>query len=72
LVGIVGSAKSKAQAEGRRVVFIGYVCGTDQDPQNRASIIAALKSAGVFVASSNAEAATWSAAVISQRKGASK
>jgi succinyl-CoA synthetase alpha subunit len=72
LIGVIDSAKKKAQAKGRRVVFIGYVCGTDKDPQNRNEIVAALTSAGVFVASSNAEAATWSAAVISSRKGATK
>ena len=70
LIGVIGSAKAKAQAAGRRVAFIGYVCGTDQDPQNRAAIVASLKSAGVFVASSNAEAAVWSAAIISDRKAA--
>jgi len=31
--------------------------------------VADLKSAGVLVASSNAEAATWSAAIISERIG---
>jgi FdrA protein len=72
LVGVIGSAKAKAQAEGRRVAFIGYVCGTDQDPQDRAAIVATLESAGVLVASSNAEAAMWSAAIVSDRKAASK
>jgi hypothetical protein len=72
LVGVIGSAKAKAQGEGRRIAFIGYVCGTDQDPQNRAAIVATLKSAGVFVASSNAEAAVWSAAIISDRKAATQ
>jgi hypothetical protein len=70
LVGSIGSARSKAQTEGRRVAFIGYVCGTDQDPQDRHAVVTALQSAGVFVASSNAEAALWSAALISDRKGA--
>lgn len=70
LIGVIANAKAKAQAAGRHVAFIGYVCGTDQDPQNRAAIVAALKSAGVFVASSNAEAAVWSAALISDRKAA--
>jgi FdrA protein len=70
LIGVIASAKAKAQAEGRRVAFIGHVCGTDQDPQDRAAIVTALKSAGVFVASSNAEAAVWSAAVVSNRKAA--
>jgi hypothetical protein len=36
------------------------------------SIVTALKSAGVFIASSNAEAAVWSAAVISRRKESTK
>ena len=70
LISSIAQAKAKAQGEGRRVAFIGYVCGTDQDPQNRAAIVAGLQSAGVFVASSNAEAATWSAAIISERQGA--
>ena len=61
-------AQARARADGRHVAFIGYVCGTDRDPQDRTSIVAALRDAGVFVASSNAEAAMWSAALISERK----
>jgi succinyl-CoA synthetase alpha subunit len=72
LIGVIGSAKAKAQAEGRHVAFIGHVCGTDQDPQNRAAILAALESTGVLVASSNAEAAVWCAAIISERKAATQ
>jgi len=72
LIWSIGRAKAKAQAEGRRVACVGYVCVIDQDPQNRAGIVAGLQSAGVFVASSNAEAAVWSAAVISERKGRTK
>jgi FdrA protein len=70
LLAVIGSSRATALAEGRTVVFIGYVCGTDQDPQDRGAIVAALQSAGVFVASSNAEAAVWSASVISARKEA--
>jgi hypothetical protein len=72
LLSAIGESKAKAQAEGRHVVFIGAVCGTDDDPQNRSAVVNALTSAGVVVASSNAEAATWSAVVISEIKGASK
>ena len=68
LPSVVGSARAKAKAAGRLITFIGFVCGTDQDPQNRSKIVAGLKSAGVLVASSNAEAATWSAALISERQ----
>jgi succinyl-CoA synthetase alpha subunit len=70
LLGVIGSAKVKATAAGRPVAFIGYVCGTDLDPQDRNKVVAGLKAAGVLVASSNAEAATWSAAVLSERQGA--
>jgi FdrA protein len=69
LLGAIGSARAQASATGRSVAFMGYVCGTDQDPQDRNKIVAGLKSAGVLVASSNAEAATWSAAIIAQRQG---
>jgi succinyl-CoA synthetase alpha subunit len=70
LLGIIGSARAKAKAAGRAVAFISYVCGTDDDPQNRGKIVADLKSAGVLVAPSNAEAAAWSSAIISERQGA--
>ncbi len=70
LLGIIGSTRAKAKASGRTVVFISYVCGTDMDPQDRNKIVADLKAAGVLIASSNAEAAVWSAAIISQRQGA--
>jgi succinyl-CoA synthetase alpha subunit len=70
LLGVVGTARASAKAAGRTVAFIGHVCGTDQDPQNRSKVVAGLKSAGVLVAASNAEAATWSAALLSERQGA--
>jgi len=69
LLGVIGSARAQAAAAGRSVAFVGYVCGTDLDPQDRNKVIAGLKSAGVLVASSNAEAATWSAAILSERQG---
>ena len=68
LLGIIGSSRAAAKAAGRTVVFICYVCGTDADPQPRKDIVAALKTAGALVASSNAEAAAWSATVIAERQ----
>src|SRR6516225_9428963 len=68
LLGVIGTSRAAAKAAGRTVVFIGYVCGTDTDPQPRKDIVAALQAAGVLVASSNAEAAAWSAMVIAERK----
>lgn len=64
------AAVGSAWAAGRPVTFISYVCGTDRDPQQRSKVVAALKAAGVLVASSNAEAATWSAALVTERQGA--
>ena len=71
LTGIVASARAAARAQGRTVAFIGYVCGTDGDPQDRAGTIAALQRAGVLVATSNAEAATWSSEILRRRNGGS-
>ncbi len=65
LLPVIASAR-----EGRRVVFIAHVCGTDLDHQDRDKVIAGLTSAGVMVAGSNAEAATWAAFVVSARQGA--
>ncbi|QEN13489.1 acyl-CoA synthetase FdrA [Mycolicibacterium sp. ELW1] len=69
LVSIIDTGAAAARAEGRPVAFIGYVCGTDLDPQDRAKAVAALQSAGVLVASSNAEAALWSATLVTARGG---
>ncbi|APE14110.1 hypothetical protein BOH72_01585 [Mycobacterium sp. WY10] len=60
---------SSARAEGSTVAFIGHVCGTDLDPQDRAHAVVGLQSAGVLVASSNAEAALWSATLLAARGG---
>jgi succinyl-CoA synthetase alpha subunit len=69
LIGVVGAARAGARAAGRQVALVAHVCGTDLDPQNRQAVVAALKSAGVLVASSNAEAAAWSAAIVAARSG---
>jgi FdrA protein len=72
LVEVIRTAGEKALAEGRRVALIASVCGTDRDPQDRAAVVAALESVGVFVASSNAEAASWSASIVSDRSGGAR
>jgi FdrA protein len=69
LIGVVGAARAAAKAAGRQVALVAHACGTDLDPQNRDSVVAALKCAGVFVVSSNAEAAAWSAAIVVARSG---
>ena len=50
--------------EGDAPVVIASVCGTDEDPQNRAGQVEALREAGVVVAGSNAGAAETAAALV--------
>ena len=40
-VGVTRDAQRAACADGRTVAFIGHVCGTDRDPQDRAAQVAA-------------------------------
>jgi FdrA protein len=69
LLEVLTPATAEAKAAGRTPALIGYVCGTDLDPQDRGQIVAGLQGAGALIASSNAEAATWSAAIVSARQG---
>lgn len=57
LVPIIAQAKETAAQLGNQLAIIAYVCGTDQDEQNKEAQIAKLREAGVFVAKTNAEAA---------------
>lgn len=58
-------AKKIAQAAGRHIEIIAYVCGTDKDPQNRTEQEKKLAAAGVTLAKSNAQAAYLAAAIVS-------
>ena len=57
-------ALAKARKKNRSVVFVGSVCGTDQDPQGLARQEAALRGAGVLLAESNARAVMLAANII--------
>ena len=66
-------AQRGAALQGRRLVVIGHVCGTDGDPQDRAAQRRTLASAGAIVADSNIEAASIAAQLalrLSQRQTA--
>lgn len=63
LAGAVRAAQDRLRAAGREVVFLASVCGTDLDPQGYAAQVATLRDAGVWVASSNAQAARAAAEV---------
>jgi FdrA protein len=69
LIAAITEARERTATDGRTIAFVGHVCGTDQDPQDRVGIIATLEAAGVMIAGSNAEAALWSASILSAIAG---
>lgn len=59
----IQAVQRDAQAAGRHLAVVASVCGTDQDPQGRPAQIAALRSKGVLVMPSNAQAARLAALI---------
>ena len=59
-------AQRAAALQGRKLILIGHVCGTDGDPQDRGAQVRTLASAGALVADSNIEAASIAAELASQ------
>lgn len=57
----IQSARKTCQDEGRDVIFIAHVLGTDTDPQNRVTVVQQLQKLGVIVAATNAQAARLAA-----------
>ena len=66
LLEVLERARSLASAAGRSLPLIAHVCGTDEDPQSRSTVVAALEAAGVVVSDSNAQAAQMAAFLVSQ------
>lgn len=64
LVPAIEEARGIAKKEGRTLVFVASVCGTDRDPQKLSRQQSALEKAGVFLGRSNAEAARLAAGVL--------
>ncbi len=58
------AAKEIAQRDGRTIAWVGFVCGTEQDPQGLSRQETALKDAGVLLASSNAQAVRMAIKII--------
>ena len=67
LVPAVLQAQKIAAKAKRKVIFVGFVCGTDTDPQNLARQEEMLREAGVVLTESNAQAARLAAAIVSGR-----
>lgn len=69
LVPAIAAAQATATREGRRLVVVASVCGTDGDPQGLAGQERTLAAAGVVLASSNARAARIAASIAARLSG---
>ena len=63
----LADAQREARANGRTLAFIGHVCGTDGDPQDRTLQVRQLEAAGALIAGSNIEAALLAAQLAARR-----
>jgi succinyl-CoA synthetase alpha subunit len=68
----IEGAREAARAQGRELVFVASVCGTDDDPQGFRQQEDKLRKAGTVLAPSNAEAALLAAAIIERHAAARK
>jgi FdrA protein len=55
-----------ASSEGRHLLFVASVTGTDEDPQDLSRTISTLEHAGVVVCDSNSEAARLTALLVAK------
>ncbi len=67
LAAAISHARAAAAAAGRDLVVVATVCGTDEDPQNRAHQVAQLEAVGVLVEETNARAAALAGAIVVDR-----
>jgi FdrA protein len=63
----VRAARAIAAREGRDLVVLGFVCGTDDDPQGLAAQTAKLRAAGMILAGGSTAAARLAARVVAGR-----
>ncbi|MGH8699169.1 MAG: acyl-CoA synthetase FdrA, partial [Burkholderiales bacterium] len=63
----VREARAAAAREGRSLVVIGFVCGTEEDPQRLASQAAKLAESGMVLAPGSTAAAELAASVVAGR-----
>ena len=57
LVPAIRDARLEAAREGRSLAFVVFVCGTDDDPQQRTAQVRSLRDAGALVVPSSTDAA---------------
>jgi len=63
----VREARAVAAREGRDLVVLGFVCGTEDDPQGLAAQTAKLRDAGMILAPGSTAAARLAARVVAGR-----
>jgi FdrA protein len=68
LVPALETARAKAKTEGRHLLLVCSVTGTDADPQHRSTIVERLRALDVHVFSSNAAAARFAAELVRTRE----
>jgi hypothetical protein len=69
LLPAIQQAARQARAGGRHVAMVASVCGTEHDPQRRSAQIDALRTHGVIVMPSNAQAALLAADIAARLSG---
>jgi FdrA protein len=62
----VEDAQKLARAEGRELIFVASVTGTEEDPQSLSKTVSTLERAGVTVCDSNSAAARLTALLVSE------
>jgi succinyl-CoA synthetase alpha subunit len=62
----VEEAQKLARAEGRELIFVASVTGTEEDPQSLSRTLSTLERAGVIVCDSNSAAARLTALLVSE------
>jgi len=68
MVPAIRKAQAVARKKGRSLAIVGFVCGTEEDPQGLERQERALREAGVLLAQSSARAAQLAAAIVRKRQ----
>lgn len=63
----IQAARARAEAAGRYLPVVAFVCGSEEDPQRLSSQEAKLRAAGALVTASNAQATRVAALILAER-----
>jgi succinyl-CoA synthetase alpha subunit len=70
IVPAIAAARKRAKKGGRNLAFVGFVCGTEGDPQGFSAQDDALRDAGMILTASNAQAVRLAARIAEQAPAA--